>query len=130
MFFLPKTQIYTVHINPSKSNAMEKAVFVREGFNIFAFIFVILWALYQRMWLVVLGMVVISVLFASVEEAKLLDKLSIATLQLTFQVIVGLYANDLRRWSLARRGYILADVVVSDNELLAQQRYFDRVLAA
>ncbi len=130
MFFLPKTYIYTVHINPSKPNPMEKAVFVREGFNIFAFIFVILWALYQRMWLVVLGMVVISILFASIEEAKLLDKLSIATLQLTFQVIVGLYANDLRRWTLARHGYILADVVVSDNELLAQQRYFDRVLAA
>lgn len=130
MSLLPKTQIYTVHIDPSKPNSVEKAVFVREGFNFFAFIFVILWALYHRMWLVVLGMAIMAGLFAWVEEAKVLDKVSLAILQLAFQAIIGFYGNDLRRWWLSRRGYIMTDVVVSDNELRAQQRYFDRVLTA
>ncbi|MEK6745786.1 MAG: DUF2628 domain-containing protein [Pseudomonadota bacterium] len=130
MFLLPRTQIYTVHIDPSKPNSVENAVFIREGFNFFAFIFGILWALYHRIWLVAVGLIIISGLFAFSEEAKLLDKMSLAILQVAVQAIIGFYGNDWRRWTLARRGYIMSDVVVSDNELRAQQRYFDRVLTA
>lgn len=130
MFFLPKTQIYTVHIDPSKANPVEKAVFVREGFNIFAFIFGIFWALYQRMWLVALGIAIVEILFVVALQQGLVDGISLDIIRLAFHLMIGFHGNDLRRWTFSRHGYIMPEVVVSDNELRAQQRYFDRVLPA
>lgn len=130
MFLLPSTQIYTVHIDPSKTNPVEKAVFVREGFNLFAFIFGVFWALYHRMWLIAIALAIVVVSFGLAEEAKALDMVSLTILQIAFNIFIGLQGNDLRRWWLSKRGYIMSDVVVSDNELRAQQRYFDRILAA
>lgn len=130
MFPLPSTQIYTVHIDPSKANPVEKAVFIREGFNLFALIFGVFWALYHRMWLIALVLTVVVVSFGLAEEAKLLDKVSLTILQVSFNIFIGFQGNDLRRWWLSKRGYIMPDVVVSDNELRAQQRYFDRILTA
>lgn len=128
--FIQKPKIYTVHINPSETNAIEKAVFIREGFNIFAFLFGMFWAAYHRMWLMAIALVIIMAFFGSAEELKWFDAASLAIIHLTFNFIIGFQANDLRRTHLSRRGYIMSDVVVSDNELRAQQRYFDRVLAA
>lgn len=130
MLFFPKTQIYTVHINPSKVNALEKAIFIREGFNFFAFIFGVFWALYHQMWWLAVCLAVVVASFAAAEEFKLLDTITLAILQLAFNLIIGYQANDLRRAALVRSGYVMSDVVVSDNELRAQQRYFDRILAA
>jgi bacteriorhodopsin len=129
MFFSAKTQIYTVHIDPSKPNAVERAVFVREGFNFFAFIFGVFWALYHRMWWVAACLAIVATSFGAAEEFKLLNTVTLAILQIGFNLIIAFQANDLRRAELSRRSYIMSDVVVSDNEFRAQQRYFDRVLA-
>lgn len=125
-----KTQIYTVHINPAKAHPIEKSIFVREGFNLTAFIFGIIWSFYNRMWWETAFIVIITILFGLARELKWLDLESIMILQFAFNFIVGLQANDWRRGSLSRRGYIMSDIVVSSDELSAQQRYFDRVLAA
>ncbi len=127
--FFPKTQIYTVHINPSKPHALEKAIFVREGFNFFAFFFGVFWALYHRMWWAAFWLAMIIGFLGVAEEQQLLDIRSMAILQLAFNLVVGFWANDWLRANLSKRGYIMLDIVVSDNSLRAQQRYFDRVLA-
>lgn len=130
MSLFSKPQIYTVHINPAQEHAMEKALFVREGFNFAGFFFGILWALYMRMWRVAGLIFLVVTILAIAEDLKLVDNVTLAILQVAFSVIVGFQANDWRRSTLARSGYIMSDVVVSDNKLRAQQRYFDRVLAA
>ena len=129
MALFPKTHIYTVHINPEYSHAVEKAVFIREGFDFIAFIFGAFWALYHRMWLEALCIAVPVVLLGAADKQNWLDDASIAVLNLALSFIIGLWANDLRRASLSRRGYIMSDVVVSDGELSAQQRYFERAVA-
>jgi hypothetical protein len=130
MLFFSKTRIYTVHINPSKAHPVEKAIFVREGFSFMAFLLGVVWALYHRMWWEAAFIVVIMSLFGAAEELKWLDKQSLLVLQFAFNLIVGFQANDWQRGALSRRGYIMSDIVVSDDKLRAQQRYFDRVLAA
>ena len=130
MSLFSKPQIYTVHINPANNNAVEKAVFVREGFSVYAFIFGVLWALYHRAWGFAIFLGVFAVLFGVAEHSKWMDRDSLAIIQLAFSFLVGYHANDCRRASLAKRGYIMSDVVASDNEMRAQQRYFDRMVAA
>lgn len=130
MAFFPKDYIYTVHINPSNYHAVEKAVFVREGFDFMAFVFGVFWFLYNRMWLEALYVAVPVILLGAADKQNWLDDTSLAVLNLAMSFIIGAWANDLRRASLARRGYIMSDVVVGEGEIAAQQRYFERVVAA
>lgn len=126
LFSSPK--IYTVHINPNQPHAGEKPIFIREGFNIIAFLFGVFWALYNRMWLE--AFVIFAVLFSIslAREYHNLDEITAGILQFSVNILIGFQANDLRRANLAKRGYIMSDIVVSDNELRAQQRYFERAL--
>lgn len=130
MLFLPKTKIYTVHINPAKAHAVERAVFVYEGFNFMAFVFGVFWALFQRLWWEAVFIVIVIASLGIAEDSGYLDTQSVIILQMAFNFIIGFQANDWRRGALSRKGYIMSDVVVSEDKLRAQQRYFDRVLAA
>lgn len=130
MLFFPKTKIYTVHINPAKAHAVERAVFVPEGFNFMAFIFGVFWAVYNRLWLEAVFIVVVIASLAILEQSGFLDEQSSVILQIAFNFIIGFQANDWQRGALSRRGYVMADIVVSEDKMHAQQRYFDRVLVA
>lgn len=129
MSLLPQTKIYTVHINPALTHASEKAEFVREGFDIFAFIFGPLWALYHRLWLEALIIFSVIGTLAIAEQNGWLAVPVVMVVNIAFRFFIGVQAGDLKRNALSRRGYIMSDVVVGDNELRAQQRYFDRLLA-
>ncbi len=130
MALLPKTKIYTVHINLNQEHAVEKAIFVREGFNFMAFIFGIAWALYHKMWFYSFIIGITMTLLGAANEQNWLQDDTILVLNTALNVIIGLWANDLRRNHLANKGYIISDIVVSDNELAAQQRYFERMMTA
>ncbi len=132
MFFAPKMKIYTVHIKPSDAEGTEgaeSAIFVREGFSWRAFLFNILWLIYHRLWVAALGVAVVISLLGAAEDKEWLDASSLFILQLAFNLIIGYQANDWRRSDLARRGYIISDIVVSDGEIRAQQRYFEQMVA-
>jgi hypothetical protein len=120
-----RMKIYTVHIKPGTNDALEKPVFVREGFNVWAFLFTFVHALYHRLWLHALAIMTLTVLIA---ESHMLSHSSIMVLQLALQLIVGFSANDWKRAALSRRGYIMTDIAASDNLLRAEQRYFERML--
>ena len=55
--------VYTVHEPPLRAGAaasdVERFAFVRDGFSWWAFLFAPLWMLRHRMWLVLIGYVVV-----------------------------------------------------------------------
>ncbi len=122
-------KIYTVHVNPSNANARQKPVFVREGFNIPAFLLTVFWLLYQRLWLHALCVVTANAVLITLGTEHIISSNSVGIMQLGVQALVGFHANDWLRARLTRQGYITADISVSDNLLRAQQRYFERSLA-
>lgn len=122
-------KIYTVHVKPGAASPQEQPVFVREGFNWMAFLFTGLWTLYQRLWwptLFVVGFNAVLMKFGQ----HLLSSESIGIAQLGFQLLVGYLGNDWIRARLKRQGYILADITAADSQPRAEQRYFERYLAA
>lgn len=123
-------RIYTVHIDPEEVGAAQKPVFVREGFNIFAFLFGAFWALYHRLWQPFFLILLLNGALMFAGKEQLISTTSLSILQLSVNVFFGLQGNDWIRSGLTRRGYILADVAVADSLLRAQQRYFDRYLLA
>ncbi|MCC9621249.1 DUF2628 domain-containing protein [Thalassospira sp. MA62] len=120
-------KLYTVHIHPGDAEPMENAVLIREGFNFWAFLLTGLWALYHRLWLAFIGIVVVSVLCSL--TVMLFDggpEMDFA-LALVTGIGFGLIANDLRRRKLAAKGYKLHDIVAGQDHSDAEHRCFERV---
>lgn len=123
-------RIYTVHIDPAEPSASQKPTFIREGFNWIAFLLGGLWALYHRLWLPLVLILAFNGALMTLRKEHLISMAGIATMQFGFNIFVGLQANDWLRAKLARRGFLMADVTAADSKLRAEQRYFERYLAA
>lgn len=119
-------KVYTVHINPSEKQALEKPEFVEEGFAWLAFLFTAFWAIFHRMWVTMIVLLALSGLINLAMVEQWVSPPLIVIVQLTYQIIFGFVANDLRRWKLKRDGYVLYDIVTGDSQLRAEQRFFDR----
>jgi hypothetical protein len=130
MNLLSGMKIYTVHIPTGVSDPQEKAVFVREGFSIYAFFFHFLWAFYHRLWFTGTIILAVYVGLSALEKYHVINQVGLALLQVAVAVIVGFHAHDWRRSRLARQGYVLTDVTASDSQQRAEQRYFERMFPA
>jgi hypothetical protein len=123
-------KLYTVHVPSGVDDAQEKAIFLREGFNWAAFFLGAFWALYQRLWLPALCIFLFNGVVMTLARDHMFSETGATVLQLGFQIAVGFLANDWQRAKLGRKGYVMSDVTAADSLLRAEQRYFERVLAA
>lgn len=120
---------YTVHERGGASGTLaERAdaiAFVKEGFAWLALFFPLLWLLYYRMWIVLAGFVgIIAVMETGLTATGLVDGVAAwATILLT--LVFAVQANDLRRWSLARKGYRLFGPVTGPSLAACEARFFD-----
>ena len=123
---MARTRIYTAHVRAWSASSDREAVFVREGFSWGAFFFSVLWALRYRMWFIALFIFAISVLLSLACGILQIDPITQAALGLALALIIGWEANDWRRRSLERRGYVTAAVIAAENLLEAERRFFAR----
>jgi hypothetical protein len=84
-------------------------VLVPEGFSVTAAILPGLWFLLHRMWIVFVLYLALAVLAALLLPAPLLPWLLGSA-----HLLIGFQAQDLRRWSLSRRGLPIAAVVLAE----------------
>jgi hypothetical protein len=117
-------QIYTVHINKDNPEPLENAIFVKEGFSIYAAIFQGFWALYHKMWLCAAALIVVNMCFIALEKYAIISSDMSTILQLGVLVFIGFEANDWYRLSLRNRGYELFEIVSGKNLDEAQYRFF------
>ncbi len=119
---------YTVHAPPPKAGKTasdpQRFVFVRDGFYFWAFLLAPLWLLFRRLWLVLLGFIVVNTMVAvilyllgSSSGFKFLASLLIA-------LLLGLEAATLWRWTLTRRRWQTLGFVIADDEENAERRFF------
>jgi hypothetical protein len=96
-------------------------VLVREGFSWGALFFGPLWLAAHRAWIPAVLTVVATVLilFLATEGISVI-------LMAGLVLLLGLSGQDLRRWSLDHRGYLLAQVIAAPNELAALERLLTR----
>src|SRR5262245_36264129 len=112
-------QVYTVHEPPEppagKLEHGESLVFVRDGFSWAAALFAPLWMLAHRMWLVLIGYLVLQ---AALEVS--LGSLGAApqwlgTAAIALHVLLGFEASSLRRWTLDRKGWQMIGTVTANS---------------
>ncbi len=106
---------YSVHIRRHGPDAEPVFALVKEGFNWPAFFFNIFWALWRRLWLVAIGLVAISLAIAIIAKAIGLALSGQAVLIIGWSVIVGMLANDVRRYYLSCEGFIEEGIAAGKN---------------
>ncbi|MEJ0011384.1 MAG: DUF2628 domain-containing protein [Bauldia sp.] len=97
-------------------------VFVKDGFNWPALFFAGPWLIYRRMWLVLIGYIVIAMGIAFLAE-RLVGS-SGGPIIFLLHILFALEANELRRWTLERNGYRMIGVAEGRSLEEAEIRYF------
>ncbi|MCB1548076.1 MAG: DUF2628 domain-containing protein [Hyphomicrobiaceae bacterium] len=121
--------VFTAHEpavpKPDALDRAESIVFVREGFSVWAAVFGPLWCLVNGLWIVLAGLLAITLgltaLVGLLTSAPAAGTVVSAALNLVF----GFEANNLKRWTLSRKGYRTVGVVAGANAEDCERRFFD-----
>jgi Protein of unknown function (DUF2628) len=121
--------VYTVHApvtNGADLASTDKFAFVRDGFHFWAAVATVIWLLWHRLWLALIGWIILVVAIQYGLAALGAGRGTIFTVDVLVAILMGFEAASLRRWSLSRRKWRLLDIVVADDEEAAERRFFDR----
>jgi hypothetical protein len=107
----------------------ERFVFLRDGFSWGAFLFGPLWLLYRRLWLVLVGyVIVVAALHVGLFAARVGSGAEIVVSVLV-ALLLGFEASTLRRFKLVRRRWREIGIVTGDDLEHAERRFFDAWVA-
>ena len=121
--------VYTVHApvtNGTDLAATDRFTFVRDGFHFWAAALTVIWLVWHRLWLALLGWIIVIVAM-EVGMARLgASGRVILFANLLFALLMGFEASSIRRWTLSGRNWRQLDIVVARNQEAAERRFFDR----
>lgn len=119
-------RVYTVHMRRPALDPLRDVHLVKEGFSWPAFLFSFFWALACRLWLVAVGLLAAELLISGALILSGADAVTQTAVSLGFALIVGLVGNDLKRFTLFRRGYLEVGVVTGSDIDMAERRFWDQ----
>jgi hypothetical protein len=121
--------VFTVHA-PVNSGAdlaaTDRFTFVRDGFHFWAMAVSVLWLVWHRLWLALIGWIAVTVAVALGLSALGASSGTILFADFLIALLMGLEAASLQRWTLSRRKWRQLDIVVADDEEAAERRFFER----
>jgi hypothetical protein len=126
---------YTVHEPPPRDGdddgaaTTDRFLFVRDKFSMWAFLFAPLWMIWRRLWLVLLLYILTMTALQAGLWALGASTAVKFTVGVLISLLIGFEGPSLRRWTLARRGWINRGVVMADDEESAERRFFDAWVA-
>jgi hypothetical protein len=123
---------FTLHLprdaRPGDPEALDKAELVRDAFSWGAFFFTFLWFFAHRLWIAGLAVLVVLIAFNLGLNLLGVHPAAAFAAQVLLSGLIGLEANSLRRWTLARHGRPTVDVVSAADRDEAETRAFARWL--
>jgi len=121
--------VFTVHApvdGGADLAATDKFTFVRDGFHFWAMAASVLWLVWHRLWLALIGWVALTVAIWFGLTALGVGSGTILFADFLIAILMGFEAASLQRWTLSRRKWRQLDIVVADDEEAAERRFFDR----
>ena len=109
----------------SDSEHADRFIFLRERFSRGAFLFGPLWMIWRRLWGVLIIYLVAGGFIGYGLQTLGLDWTVIVLVFGLIQLLIGLEAANLLRWSRLRHGWRDRGVVIADDLDLAERRFFD-----
>lgn len=109
----------------------ERVAVVRDGFSLWALLFTVLWALWNRMWVVAMLLFALSAVLMAAVNLQWLPPGLAALIHFGIALIFGFEARNLQVRSLERAGFGRAEFIVASGREAAELGYFaSRVPAA
>lgn len=102
----------------------DRLLFVPDGFSVLAFVFSLIWMLFYRMWMVLLGYLALTLIIELLALA--LGGQATGIVALTISLLFGFEAQALRRWSLERKGWRVVGLVDGANPAEAELRFLNK----
>ncbi len=118
-------KVYTVHLRRHGLDLDHDLILVEEGFCWSAFFLSLPWAIWYRLWWPALGITAGALILNQIFWIFHLDSLTSTTLILGYALLIGLLANDLRRWQLERQGFASFGVTTGQTKDEALGRFLD-----
>jgi hypothetical protein len=106
--------------------ATDRFVFVRDGFHFWAFILGFVWLAWHRLWLALIGWIVMIAAIDFGMMALGAGRMTVFAANVLIALLLGFEAASLQRWTFSRRNWRQLDIVVADDEESAERRFFDR----
>lgn len=120
--------LYLVHIRGEGTPALERAVFVRDGFAWAALSFGPFWLLSKGAWIsALLGFAAFGLLATGLGLAGLPDLVFPAWL-LT-GLLIALESGSIRSWELRLKGYRDVALIAGDDREMIEHRFFSEMTA-
>lgn len=116
---------YTVHAPPGTEPTPEGAArvcFVKEGFSFWALVLPVVWLLWHRLWLALLGYLL--VVAALVYADRFIDDTAVTIVAVLFAFWFALEARQIRRWTYDLHGWRMIGLVEADGQEAAEFRFF------
>lgn len=116
---------WTIHTPPDAERGAagaDRFIAVKDGLRPFALLFGPFWFLAKRLWLGALGVLIVEALLIGLGLWLDLPQAARGTLEGLFQVLLGLEASSIQRWTLRRRGWREAGVVCAHGRAEADMR--------
>jgi hypothetical protein len=123
-------RFYTVHLPVAAGSGapiFERAEFVRDGFNGFAFLFSAAWCLWKGLWLAALMVIILGAALLGIGRALHLPGDAQFWLIFVLALLVGLEASSFIRFRLRRHGYVDAGSVAAAHIGDAEAIFFARM---
>lgn len=120
---------FTVHEPPkpagTKLERAEQLLFVRDGFSWRALLFGPFYFLFRAEWLSLVLYIIVAIALSVLLRLFSAGNEWTGWMMLLLNVIAGFEATDLKRWSLARRGWREIAAVGGRDQDDAERRFFE-----
>jgi Protein of unknown function (DUF2628) len=103
----------------------DRFIFLPERFSLGAFLFGPLWMIWRRLWVVLIIYVVGVGLIGYGLRFLGVGWFTVAMVFGLIQLLVGLDATSLVRWTRIRHGWRECGIVIADDLDMAERRFFD-----
>ena len=94
---------FTVHAPPDESAGPERFAFIKDGISWPALFVPVLWILWHRLWLALMGYIIFVLVLMWSE--RLVNEGAAVIVAILGAILFALEANNIRRMSLASRGW-------------------------
>lgn len=100
----------------------DQMVFVKDGFSLPALIIPELWLLWHRMWIPLVGYLGYRILIGLLAHA--IGDATAGMIAFLLAILFALEANNLRRWSLGRKGWRIVGETIGRSRSEAEFLFF------
>ena len=115
--------LYSIYASCGDKNS--DPVIIKQGFSPIAGVFNLFWAVYHRMWLVVILVMIANFIIISFRETEVISL--IGNLKYIVQFFsFGFFATEIREYYARRRGMQLDDIILAASEEEAELKYMTR----